>query len=66
MVVPCFNGLEDAIAVVNEKVMRSRVPVVRVGTKQTVSWGGQRNYGVVQGSRVSSSYGWSTHPIRVC
>ncbi len=59
-----YNGLEESMKVINEKKLSEPVTrIVRVGTKQTVSRGGQRNYGVVQGSRVTSSYGWRTHPI---
>ncbi|WP_366921981.1 M23 family metallopeptidase [Metallumcola ferriviriculae] len=59
-----LNGLESTMNVVNTQVLEEPVTrIVRVGTKQTVSRGGQRNYGVVQGRRVSSGYGWRTHPI---
>lgn len=58
------NGLEASINIVNEEVLEEPVTrIVKVGTKRTVSRGGSRNYGVVQGTRVSSSYGWRTHPI---
>ncbi|GAW93103.1 peptidase M23 [Calderihabitans maritimus] len=58
------NGVEQNREVVAEKVIREPVSqIVKVGTKTTVSRGGRRNYGVVQGKRVSSGFGWRRNPI---
>ncbi len=59
-----LNGVESSIKVIDKEVLEEPVTrIVRTGTKRTVSRGGRRNYGVVQGRRVSSGYGWRTHPI---
>lgn len=58
------NGYQESLEVLNEKVLKEPVTrVVKVGTKKTISRGVRRNYGVVQGKRVSSNFGWRTHPI---
>lgn len=59
-----LNGLKEDIKVLQETKILSPVNrVVKVGTKKTVSRSSSVNYGVVRGKRVSSQYGWRTHPI---
>ena len=59
-----INGFQSKIEVVQEKVIKEPVTaVVKVGTKTTVSRGGSVNYGVVQGKRVTSNFGYRIHPI---
>ncbi|NLW55800.1 MAG: M23 family metallopeptidase [Firmicutes bacterium] len=59
-----LNGFQNSLVVMNENVIKEPVnALVRVGTKTTVSRGGRVNYGVVQGKRISSHYGWRIHPI---
>ena len=58
------NGYQDTLEAIKETVLKEPTnAIVRVGTRTTVSRGGQVNYGVVQGKRISSSYGWRIHPI---
>ncbi|MGI6226717.1 MAG: peptidoglycan DD-metalloendopeptidase family protein [Peptococcales bacterium] len=58
------NGYQSSIQVIDEKILKEPVnAVIKVGTKTTVSRGGSVNYGVVQGKRISSSYGSRIHPI---
>ncbi|MFZ5944082.1 MAG: peptidoglycan DD-metalloendopeptidase family protein [Bacillota bacterium] len=59
-----LNGLKQDIKVLQETEILAPVnKVVKVGTKKTVSRSSSVNYGVVRGTRVSSQYGWRTHPI---
>ncbi len=59
-----LNGYQNSLTVKNENVIKEPVnALVRVGTKTTVSRGGKVNFGVVQGKRISSYYGWRIHPI---
>lgn len=58
------NGLQVSMNTAKTEIIKDPVNrVVRIGTKTTVSRGGSRNYGVVSGKRVSSNFGWRTHPI---
>ena len=58
------NGFQSKIEVAEEKVIKEPVTaVVKIGTKTTVSRGGSVNYGVVQGKRVTSNFGYRIHPI---
>jgi murein DD-endopeptidase MepM/ murein hydrolase activator NlpD len=58
------NGYQTSLEVINEKIIKEPVQaIIKVGTKTTVSRGGSVNYGVVQGKRISSSYGYRIHPI---
>ena len=58
------NGLQVSMNTAKTEVIREPVNrMVRIGTKTTVSRGGSRNYGIVSGKRVSSNFGWRTHPI---
>lgn len=58
------NGYQTSLEIINENVLKEPInAVVKVGTKTTVSRGGRVNYGVVQGKRVSSSFGSRIHPI---
>jgi len=58
------NGLQVSMNTTKTETIKEPVDrVVRIGTKTTVSRGGSRNYGVVSGKRVSSNFGWRTHPI---
>ncbi len=58
------NGLQVSMKVAKTEIIKAPVNrVVRIGTKTTVSRGGSRNYGVVSGKRISSNFGWRTHPI---
>lgn len=58
------NGYQTSLEVINENILKEPVnAIVKIGTKTTVSRGGSVNYGVVQGKRISSSYGSRIHPI---
>jgi len=58
------NGYQSSLHIINEKILKEPTnAVVKVGTKTTVSRGGRVNYGVVQGKRITSSYGSRIHPI---
>ena len=58
------NGYQDTLEAIKETTIKEPInAIVRVGTKTTVSRGGKVNYGVVQGKRISSTYGWRVHPI---
>lgn len=59
-----LNGYQSSLEVINEKNLKEPVDaVVKIGTKTTVSRGGNINYGVVSGKRISSAYGSRIHPI---
>ena len=59
-----INGLIEDKTVLNQEILKEPVnQVVRVGTRQTVARGGSVNFGVVSGSRITSSFGWRTHPV---
>jgi len=58
------NGYQSSLDIINEEILKEPVnAIVKVGTKTTVSRGGSVNYGVVQGKRISSSYGSRVHPV---
>lgn len=58
------NGLNFEVKGTKEKILKEPVKrVMKVGQKTTVSRGGRANYGVVNGKRISSRYGYRTHPI---
>lgn len=58
------NGYQETLKVIQETTLKEPTnAVVRVGTRTTVYRGGRVNYGVVQGKRISSTYGWRIHPI---
>lgn len=58
------NGYQDTLEAINETVLKEPTnAIVRVGTRTTVARGGRVNFGVVQGKRISSGYGWRIHPI---
>jgi len=58
------NGYQASLDIIDEKILKEPVnAVVKIGTKTTVSRGGSVNYGVVQGKRISSSFGSRIHPI---
>jgi len=58
------NGYQSSLDIIDEKILKEPVnAVVKIGTKTTVSRGGSVNYGVVQGKRISSSFGSRIHPI---
>lgn len=58
------NGYEKTLEAIDEEIIKEPVKqIVRVGTKKTLAQGVKRNYGVVQGKRVSSGFGWRRHPI---
>lgn len=57
------NGYPTEVLAIQETVLKQPVSAeVKVGTKQTVGRSGGNNYGVVSG-RLSSNYGYRTHPI---
>ncbi|MFZ7103924.1 MAG: peptidoglycan DD-metalloendopeptidase family protein [Peptococcaceae bacterium] len=59
-----LNGYQSSITVQDEKIVKEpEKALVKIGTKTTVSRGGRINYGVVSGTRISSSYGSRIHPI---
>lgn len=58
------NGYQHTLDAIKETTLKEPTnAVVRIGTRTTVSRGGRVNYGVVQGKRISSAYGWRIHPI---
>jgi len=58
------NGYQSMLEIINENILQEPVnAIVQIGTKTTVSRGGSVNYGVVSGKRISSIYGYRTHPI---
>lgn len=62
--VTLLNGYQHSMETVLEEVIKEPVTrVLKVGTRKTLSRGVNRNFGVVQGTRVSSGFGWRTHPI---
>lgn len=57
------NGYATSIEAIQETILKQPVSAeVKVGTKTTLSYGGGDNYGVTRG-RLSSGYGYRTHPI---
>lgn len=57
------NGYPTEVLAIQETVLKQPVSAeVKVGTKRTVGRSGGNNYGVVSG-RLSSNYGYRTHPI---
>lgn len=59
-----INGYQESLEIIAETILQEPVTaVVLRGTKTTVSRGGAVNYGVVSGTRISSTYGYRTHPI---
>lgn len=57
------NGYATSIEAIQETILKEPVSAeVKVGTKRTLSYGGGDNYGVTRG-RLSSGYGYRTHPI---
>ncbi|PKM89534.1 MAG: hypothetical protein CVU87_05135 [Firmicutes bacterium HGW-Firmicutes-12] len=59
-----LNGYQHTLEVQNEKILTEpENAIVQIGTKTTVSRGGNINYGVVSGKRISSAYGTRYHPI---
>lgn len=57
------NGYAVSIEAIQETILKQPVSAeVKVGTKTTLSYGGGDNYGVTRG-RLSSGYGYRTHPI---
>lgn len=58
------NGYQTSLEIIKENILKEPInAVIKIGTKTTVSRGGSVNYGVVQGKRISSSYGSRVHPI---
>lgn len=58
------NGYQTSLEIIKENILKEPInAVIKIGTKTTVSRGGSVNYGVVQGKRISSSYGSRMHPI---
>lgn len=58
------NGHESTIEVLSETTLKEPTErVVKKGTKSFLARGVGRNYGVVSASRVTSNYGYRTHPI---
>jgi murein DD-endopeptidase MepM/ murein hydrolase activator NlpD len=57
------NGYATSIEPIQETILVQPISAeVKVGTKRTLSYGGGSNYGVTNG-RLSSGYGYRTHPI---
>lgn len=57
------NGYAVSIEAIQETILKQPISAeVKVGTKTTLSYGGGDNYGVTRG-RLSSGYGYRTHPI---
>lgn len=57
------NGYAVSIEAIQETILKQPVSAeVKVGTKRTLSYGGGNNYGVTTG-RLTSGYGYRTHPI---
>ena len=57
------NGYATSIEAIQETILKEPVSAeVKVGTKRTLSYGGGNNYGVTTG-RLTSGYGYRTHPI---
>lgn len=58
------NGYESAVEALEETILKEPVErVIKKGTRTVLSRGVGRNYGVVSASRITSNYGWRTHPI---
>jgi murein DD-endopeptidase MepM/ murein hydrolase activator NlpD len=58
------NGYQEKLEAIQETTLKEPTnALVRIGTRTTVYRGGRVNYGVVQGKRISSTYGWRIHPI---
>ncbi len=58
------NGYQETLEAIQETILKEPTnAIVRIGTRTTVYRGGRVNYGVVQGKRISSGYGWRIHPI---
>jgi murein DD-endopeptidase MepM/ murein hydrolase activator NlpD len=59
------NGYESTMEVLEEVIIKEPVErVIKRGTRTVLARGvGGRNYGVVSASRVTSNYGYRTHPI---
>lgn len=57
------NGYAVSIEAIQETILKEPISAeVKVGTKTTLSYGGGDNYGVTRG-RLTSGYGYRTHPI---
>jgi murein DD-endopeptidase MepM/ murein hydrolase activator NlpD len=57
------NGYAISIEPIQETILLQPISAeVKVGTKRTLSYGGGNNYGVTKG-RLTSGYGYRTHPI---
>jgi hypothetical protein len=57
------NGYALSIEPIQETILVQPISAeVKVGTKRTLSYGGGNNYGVTTG-RLTSGYGYRTHPI---
>ena len=62
--IQAINGFVEKKTVLKEEILKEPVDqVMKVGTKQTVSRGGRIKYGVVNGSRITSSFGSRIHPV---
>lgn len=59
-----LNGYQSNLLVKAEKILKEPTnALVQIGVRTTVSRGGKINFGVVSGTRISSHYGYRTHPI---
>lgn len=59
-----LNGYQSSLEIKEEKNLKEPVnALVQIGTKTTVARGVNANYGVVNGKRISSYYGYRIHPI---
>lgn len=63
-IITLLNGHQSSLEVKNEVHLKEpENAIVEIGTKTTVSRGGNINYGVVSGKRISSAYGSRVHPL---